>query len=294
MANSSADPGTVLLVSSSVRLVDMNQKGVTAYRGGVNRVDTPKAEAPSILDLDGVYNLRDLGGIATTSGLVTRDRVIYRSDGLHRSRVEDRPTVVALGIRHVIDLRTAEEREQEGSFEHADVVTHHVPVLERIRDLMQDHTIEPEMLMRVHYELMLDQFGDAFRIALGILAGAVSDGDPLVFHCTAGKDRTGLLAALILSSCGVSDADIAHDYGRSSTATPHMISWYQRNTNQSPGDKMREMGLNPKLMKSMMSSDPETMLGTLADLRSRHGSVENYIASIGATSSMETVRGHLV
>ena len=254
----------------------------------------PSAEAPSIVDLDGVYNLRDLGGIATTAGSVTADGVIYRSDGLHRSRPQDRPTVVALGIRHVIDLRTVEEREQEGSFEHADVVIHHVPVLERIRDLMQDQTIDPAMLMRVHYELMLDQFGDSFRIALGILATAVSNGDPLVFHCTAGKDRTGLLAALILSSCGVADIDIAHDYGRSSAATPHMVSWYQRNTDQSPGDKMREMGLDPELMKTMMSSHPDTMLGTLADLRSRHGSVANYIASIGATSSMDTVRRHLV
>lgn len=73
-----------------------------------------------------------------------------------------------------------------------------------------------------------------------------------------------------------------------------MVSWYQRNTNQSPGDKMREMGLDPKLMANMMSSEPQTMLETLTDLRSRHGSVANYVAWIGATSSMETVRRHLV
>ena len=136
-------------------------------------------------------NFRDLGGYVVASGdAVTRWRTLFRADGLGELTVGDFTVLRDLGIRTVIDLRAAYELER-GQFDVAShpVSYHHIPFIESIPD-PEEFDRRPDLLEAQYLE-MLDNAGTEIRSALEVLAGP--DALPAVFHCTAGKDRTGLL-----------------------------------------------------------------------------------------------------
>ena len=141
-------------------------------------------------------NFRDLGGYVVASGdAVTRWRTLFRADGLGELTVGDFTVLRDLGIRTVIDLRAAYELER-GQFDLSahPVSYHHIPFIESIPD-PEEFDRRPDLLEAQYLE-MLDNAGAEIRSALEVLAGP--DALPAVFHCTAGKDRTGLLSAIVL------------------------------------------------------------------------------------------------
>jgi protein-tyrosine phosphatase len=108
----------------------------------------------------------------------------------------------------------------------------------------------------------------------------------VVFHCVAGKDRTGLVAAFTLYSLGVSEDDIADDYALSELAEEANWSWYSA---RHPDAGMR------RRWEAYTVTPREAMLAVLAALRERHGSVEKYLASIGVTTgNVAAMREHLL
>ena len=162
------------------------------------------------IPFDTVFNFRDLGGYETADGRRIRMGRLYRADGIHRLEGDDIGRVRDLGIRCVIDLRTAGELER-GRFPVDDhpVDHHHLPVISEIWP--EDALVErAEDYLAARYIDMLTSGTDAFVGALEVMAS--SDNFPLVFHCAAGKDRTGIVAALLLSVLGVDDELIAADY----------------------------------------------------------------------------------
>lgn len=223
---------------------------------------------------DTVFNLRDLGGYDGADGRTVRWRTLFRGDGVHRL---DPAVFEQLAIRTVLDLRTMAEIEERGRADQGAHDWHHLPVLETTWDASW---VTPEQsaerFLADRYLVMLEEGGPSLATALGLLAHP--DRVPALFHCAAGKDRTGVLAALVLSLLGVDDDVIAADYGLSRLGMERLVEYVRANY----PERLDTMADQP----AAFLDAPEAAMGLfLTDLRSRHGSVEGYVASIGVSAS---------
>ena len=160
--------------------------------------------------LPGTQNTRDLGGYALPGGGATRSRVLLRSDHLARTGEADAALLAAWDVRLIIDLRREDEVLKNPTS---------APLAQRfsILRLPVDNTAffarrknDPSFQLWELYESMLAHQGPQFAAAVRQMARVLPHG--VLFHCSAGKDRTGLLAALLLGCAGVSPADIVEDY----------------------------------------------------------------------------------
>ncbi len=233
-----------------------------------------------LIGLEAVHNFRDLGGYATADGRSTRWRTLFRSDGLYRLRgADDMSRVRQLGLKSVIDLRTEREQREQGIFptDDIEVTFHHLSIV----DVTWSDTETPEFDDEVEflvwgYRDMLEIGSSRFADAMHVLAQ--TDSLPAVFHCAAGKDRTGVLAALLLSSLGVDDAHICADYGLTQDAMQRTIAW----------SKVHRPELAERyatIPKAYLAADPRAMQIILAELAQRHGSVRNYVREIGVADN---------
>ena len=242
-----------------------------------------------LIGLEAVHNFRDLGGYATADGRSTRWRTLFRSDGLYRLRgADDMSRVRQLGLKSVIDLRTEREQREQGIFPTDDikVTFHHLSIV----DVTWSDTETPEFDDEVEflvwgYRDMLEIGSSRFADAMHVLAQ--TDSLPAVFHCAAGKDRTGVLAALLLSSLGVDDAHICADYGLTQDAMRRSIAW----------SKVHRPELAERyatIPKAYLAADPRAMQIILAELAQRHGSVRNYVREIGVADTTVEALGNLL
>jgi protein-tyrosine phosphatase len=225
---------------------------------------------------DALVNFRDLGGHATDRHGVTRSRTIYRADGVHRCSTSDVTTLEALGVRRVIDLRTAQERVTDGSFaaQHPTIEYRHVPLLDDVSGLGEIVHDEPLVVSYLH---MIDERGP--RI-VQVIEAIVGSRGPVVFHCTAGKDRTGVIAALVLRVLGVPRETVVADYAKSHAAMERLIAWYRDHRPEHDG--VRDPGVDPARAR-LMAARPEWMHRVLDVLDARHGGAERYLLAAGAT-----------
>lgn len=191
----------------------------------------------------GCFNVRDLGGLQTTSGGRTRWRSLIRSDTLSRLNAPGQAAVIAYGVRTVIDLRSTQEVLAEPSN-----FTAQTQSIERLTYLnlpLERHDPEVSRLVQRAqsraeiYAIMLDHNAPAVSAVLRAIASADSGG--LIIHCHAGKDRTGIVAAMLLALADVTVDAIAADYAESqprlwphyeqllATATPEMVQdpWFK-------------------------------------------------------------------
>jgi protein-tyrosine phosphatase len=231
--------------------------------------------------LPGTFNLRDLGGYPAGGGTI-RWRTLLRSDGLHRLDDTGRAALAGLNLRTVIDLRTHEEAELAPSALGGALSARrsHMPVLNTA-----DFNSMPPELSAV-YRFMVDERGPRLAAAIGRLC--VPGALPGLIHCSAGKDRTGLLVALILASIGVGDDVIAADYALSRT---YLLA--------EPTAAVRQVrastGLGQRLDLQLMGSPPEIILDALADVRGRAGSVTGYLLGYGLTAAeLDALRAALI
>lgn len=224
----------------------------------------------------GVFNLRDLGGYETADGRLLRWRTLFRADGLHRVPLEARNALHDLRWRTVLDLRTLAELESgRYSCDGIDVI--HLPVLRETWDAaeLSRELDAPAPFLIGRYLAMADIGAPAIAAAFDVLASPARL--PAVFHCSAGKDRTGILAALVLATLGVSDDLIADDYNLSAAGMARLVEWVA--TDQP--ERAAEMASQPP---AFLACPPEAILGFLDALRSRHGSIDGYLASIGISA----------
>jgi len=169
-----------------------------------------------LVPLEGPANFRDLGGYPTDDGRTVRRGRVFRSDSLSFMSDTDVGHVLdVLGIGTVVDLRAGHEVDQ---FSHGPLEAHgvrfcHMPIIDETRGPIEPAGVDagpPRMLpLDEFYVLMLERFGDRFAGVLRVIAEPGNH--PLVFHCAAGKDRTGVVAALVLGLLGVPDDEIAAD-----------------------------------------------------------------------------------
>lgn len=160
------------------------------------------------VELGGLYNVRDLGGHPGVDGRLVRRGLLFRSSSLHR--LTDQEAWRDFGARCVVDLRYDRER---NAFPLPDFIVDdtHAPLLpNHWRSDAEAKKGPPEAFLSSVFHEILSQGSDSIREILRELASP--DAYPAVFFCMAGKDRTGVLAAILLSLLGVSEADIVDDF----------------------------------------------------------------------------------
>jgi protein tyrosine/serine phosphatase len=234
--------------------------------------------------LEGAVNFRDLGGYPTRDGRSIRWRTVFRADGLSQLSPRDHATVRTLGVATVIDLRTTAEVER-GRFpvEEIPVGFHHLPFVEGLPD-PREFEMLPGMLAAQYLD-MIDEASGPIAQVLRIVA--LQRAHPLIVHCTAGKDRTGVLVAVLLGILGVPDDVIVEDYALSAAAMralrDKLIERYPE------GKEIIEKA------DEVFSADPSNMSGLLEHLHTRFGSIEDYARSIGLGTEVQSdLRGVLL
>ncbi len=175
---------------------------------------------PHVVPLEGGSNFRDLGGYRAKDGRAVRRGAVFRSAHLGNLTQVDRANLGRLGVRTIVDLRGVNEAaETPHRVEGIDcrIVGAHIEpgVGDRIRGAVADGTASPHLMMQFltdHYRDYPRRCAPGFRT----LFATLSDGThrPLVFHCTAGKDRTGFASALLLTLLGVPWETVMDDYLR--------------------------------------------------------------------------------
>jgi protein tyrosine/serine phosphatase len=231
-----------------------------------------------------LFNFRDVGGYAGLDGRTVRWHRLYRSDSLHRIEDADRVVFAKLGIRTVLDLRRPYEVTRDGRVPAYDGLAYlHIhPEHREWDEVPYDERLGIARYLADRYRDLAETGAAGIARAVGTIADA--DNAPLVVHCVAGKDRTGVVCALTLSLLGVSDADIAEDYALSTDASERFRIWINTNL---PG--------SGPIPQPYYSSPAEAMKLFLAELRRQHGSVERYLLSAGLTSAqIAAIRDHLL
>jgi protein tyrosine/serine phosphatase len=240
-------------------------------------------EAARRLTWDGCCNVRDVGGYATEDGATIRWRALLRADSLSRLTPAGRDALVSHGVRTIVDLRSMEE---------ADLDVHpfgpngsHVGqagyLLWPVRD-PADVELEREFnaltgLLET-YRFNLDRCAPRLAAVARAFGDAPEGG--VVVHCQVGKDRTGIIVALLLALAGVPEETIAADYAPSGANIRPIF------------EEFRAAGRN--VSYDAWQSPPETMAAFLAHLGQVHGGAEAYLRAGGLTSEeIERVRARL-
>ena len=250
--------------------------------------DTTRDRPPSHtggrhLAVAGTLNFRDIGGYPATGGGVTRWRRLLSSDGLHRVDRERHRELATFGLRTVLDLRT----NAEATSRQARSTTSPGPARSpcRSRLLGEDLDAVPAKLTAI-YDFIIDNRGPPIGAALRSLArpGAL----PALVHCTAGKDRTGIVVAFALAAVGVPDHFVAADYALSGT-------YLDPQHTPTIGRVQESTGLGERLTAALLASPPELIIRALNRARQHAGSIADYLATCGVTrAELTALRSALV
>lgn len=243
-----------------------------------------------LIDLEGCLNFRDLGGYPTADGRRLSWRRVYRSDGLHRLTAKDVSHLRDdLGLTDLIDLRSTAELELDGRgpLEREPMAFHHIPLFDGERP----STFSVDMQRRMEEMSLADRYfglAEMAKEAIGRVVRAVADSKGgAVYHCAAGKDRTGVISAILLSALGVADELIVADYALSQQNLDAIIE----RLNASAGYKEMFEHLPP----DTLHAEPETMVELLAKLQDGYGSVVGYLASTGVDGEVvERLRANVL
>lgn len=230
-----------------------------------------------------VFNFRDVGGYRGLDGRPVRWRRLFRSDALSNLTEADREPFRRLGVRTVIDLRRTSELTVQGRIPAWEGFTyHHLPPPHRVWTLTpyQDGE-DPARYLADRYLDLIEEGASGLVATLRVIAQEESA--PVVVHCVAGKDRTGVVCALTLSLLGVSDDDIATDYARSTANNRRYVEWARRN------------GQPELVFAPWWHSPAPAMHQFLAGLRQRYGSAERYLCEAGLDpEEISALRRHLL
>lgn len=249
--------------------------------------------AERVSPLENGVNFRDVGGYRTADGRFVRWGKVYRSGTLAGLSEGDVATLASLGLRLSYDLRSAEEELLRPDRLPPQAATHHRPIaaensrlhwmitLFRLRNRMHD------FLLHV-YTGMLDRNGAIFAEIVRLAADA--NNLPLVVHCTAGKDRTGLAIALLLSALGVPETTIIADYTLSNNAFDELVEAMKPEILP-----LQAFGFEDDQLRPFLLAEGRTMAAALTHLRRHYGSVESYLSRAGAgEKTLEKLRETLL
>ena len=247
---------------------------------------TEQREWTRLLEWEGCLNARDLGGYATEDGRETRWGTVVRSDCPAALTEAGRAALAGYGVRAIVDLRLpAELADDPNPF--AEPGDHGIAYTNV--SFIDPAAAPPDAVSTLaeDYLQMLDRYRQGVAEALAAIARAPDDGAVLV-HCAAGKDRTGLISALLLGLVDVPAETIAADYAMTAELLrPRERQWLE--------------GLDPEeraqreAMLARYAPTAEVMLAVLEGLGERHGGVEPYLRSTGlGQDDLDRLRERLV
>ncbi|MGW2630359.1 tyrosine-protein phosphatase [Streptomyces chattanoogensis] len=216
------------------------------------------------VEFERLHNFRDLGGYRSQDGRTVRWGRLYRSDSLSKLQGADWDRFLSLGVRTVIDLRYPWEIEAKGRVPVTEGLAYlNLSVEHRPYDQAEiDPALDPWRYLADRYAEVARDGAEELRQALEVIA---SESAPQVFHCASGKDRTGLLAGLVLSLIGVDEDVIAADFALTELATERLIAdWKAANPDRTL--KWPGYGRAPEAVMRLF----------LSDLTAAHGSVHDY------------------
>ncbi len=221
----------------------------------------------AVLRVPITFNFRAVTGV-TADGRSLRSGLLYRSDALGGLTAEGRRTLADLGISRVIDLRSPEERVQAPDL--LDGLAAEVIAL----PILSANSFRPDDVdLRRVYRSVLDTYGA--QVGAAIRAIAESTG-PLVVHCTAGKDRTGLVVALTLLAVGIDYSWVAQDYAATEANLAGAWSEQMLARVAAYGIPMAEP------LVEVLTRSPEPVLRETVDwLAARPGGIAGYLNSVG-------------
>lgn len=219
----------------------------------------------------GAHNVRHVGGYQTCNGRLTRPDAFFRADSLHRLDTAAQQLLLARGVRTVIDLRDrSEQQEQPNPLAAATQVDYRfMPLYMHWSDLVGEVT--GMVGIQEYYEMMLAACGEALADAFVVMAQPQAF--PVLIHCAAGKDRTGLVTAMMLDLAGVPAEVIAADYSLSyDYLQPVMAEFLEKGAAD---------GFDPVAYEEIMLSPAPVMCQTLAHLRDNYGGARAYLRRRG-------------
>ena len=234
--------------------------------------------AERCLEMDGPDNFRDLGGYPTAQGSYSRWGRLFRSDRLDGLTANDQAMLESLGISTVFDLRSDNEVAMAPDRLPGKVRRVHLPMSS---DVAQHRSLLARIIdgslvkfddddMAAGYLNMLEGFGDYFIEVINEIVA----GNRVLFHCTAGKDRTGVMAMVLLGLAGVPEPYLLDDY--------ELSQHYRRPDSDSLfREKLRSASLDPDDFETMLQSPRAVMRLTLEGFRQRWGDHANYLNWIG-------------
>ncbi len=248
--------------------------------------DAP-AQPPRKLTLSGCVNFRDLGGYPGADGRSIRWRRLFRADGLTRLDEEDCAQLAGLGLATVIDLRTKGEVDERGRFpeDAFEVEYHHLPLTDVLPPTEDLSRYDEPSFVTSRYRQLFSEGSSSLARAVHVLAEP--EALPAVFHCSAGKDRTGILAALVLGFLGVPRDVIVEDYALSAEA---MIALLER-LKQEYAESVDEV---ERYAPAVISVAPESMAAFLDQLEAEHGSFDDLARALGVTEPVSRLRETLL
>lgn len=236
------------------------------------------------LPLEGTYNVRDLGGYTTADGHVTRWQTLLRADSLYALSAETQQQLIDYGVRTIVDLRSDHELEQEpNAFAGSGSIRYiNIPLLGQMNSGDPAHM--PRDLLTI-YKYILDDAQPTVKAVMR--AFLIDKGIPALFHCSAGKDRTGVIAALMLALAGVDDVTIAQDYALTAQYLEPKFARYRQ--------QAAAAGRDMSAFEPLLLSEPQTMLDTLEYLHRVYGGAAAYLKHTGlADSEIEQLRSTIL
>jgi protein-tyrosine phosphatase len=227
--------------------------------------------------LKGTLNFRDLGGYRGVDGRRVRWGHVYRSDNLASVDADGWASIAELGVRSVYDLRHEAERDRAPSHVPSDVgIAHrHLPIGGEAAEAPDLVELLRQDTGRYGLEFMIDMNRTLLRAhaaVFGTLITDLADKDhlPAIFHCTAGKDRTGTAAALLLSALGVSRETVLDDYELTTVyRSVHRIEQLR--------PTLEEAGIEVEQVRTFLSAPRPALATALEELDRDHGTVARYL-----------------
>ena len=258
-------------------------------------IDSPQstATADRLVALEGAHNFRDLGGYQTEDGRIVQRGRLFRSDEFSEIGDADLERLKALELRTIIDLRSPSElkdkenRPIEGSTYRQIRIYKREPLLRYLPVALFRRHVLPQAL-GASYIHLVETRALAFGAALRFLS---AEGNlPIVYHCSAGKDRTGIVIALALSVLGVPAETIIADYSLSNLGFEHYYTEFIAS------GRLARWGIPYEDFQALFVVDPEWMKNLLTYLNNQYGGVETYLTRKAGltTEELESIRKNLL